>query len=124
MTIRAESCALVPSSASGLVTFTGDDDPAELLAALRWLGQGSVVAQGIPLAVWLRSDGGRQSAAENSVQVAGLVRTPLGFAGDRHQGAEASRVVRWQVPLQSADPPGILEEPLPASTGKELRKYE
>jgi serine/threonine-protein kinase len=124
MTVRAESCALVPSSGSGLVMFTGDDDPAELLAALRWLGQGSVVAQDIPLAVWLRGDGRRQSAAEDSVQVAGLVRTPLGFAGDRERGAEASRVVRWQVPLQSPDPPGILESRLPASAGKETRQYE
>ncbi|HEX3658668.1 MAG TPA: hypothetical protein VHV55_22945, partial [Pirellulales bacterium] len=56
--------------------------------------------------------------AEDSVQVAGLVRTPLGFAGDRERGAEASRVVRWQVPLQSPDPPGILEGRLPASAGK------
>jgi hypothetical protein len=27
-------------------------------------------------------------------------------------------VVRWQVPLQSPDPPGILEGRLPASAGK------
>ncbi|HWC89339.1 MAG TPA: hypothetical protein VG433_06785, partial [Pirellulales bacterium] len=64
-----------------------------------------------------------QSAAEDSVQVAGLVRSPLGFAGDRERGAEASRVVRWQVPLQSPDPPGILEGRLPASAGRE-RGYE
>jgi serine/threonine-protein kinase len=115
ITIRAESCALVPRSASGLLVFAGDNDPAQLLAALRWLGQGSVVATDIPLAVWLRPDGRRQAALEDAVHVAGLVRSSLGFAGDRGQGAEASRVVRWQVPLQSADPPGILETRLPAS---------
>jgi serine/threonine-protein kinase len=117
ITIRAESCALVPRSASGLLVFAGDDDPAPLLAALRWLGQGSVVATDVPLAVWLRGDGRRQTAAEDAIQVAGLVRSSLGFAGDRQQGADASRVVRWQVPLQSPDPPGILESRLPASSG-------
>jgi hypothetical protein len=34
------------------------------------------------------------------------------FAGDNLRLPAASRVVRWQAPLVSADPPGILEKPL------------
>jgi hypothetical protein len=50
---------------------------------------------------------------ESSLAIAGLVRSAVGFAGQSTGEPAASRLIRWQAPLQSADPPGIDPAPLP-----------
>jgi serine/threonine-protein kinase len=112
--VHASDCAFMPKSGAGLLTFSGDLSPDALLAKLQWSGQGSVLAQQAPLAIWTSAEGEVRAAAEDDVQVAGLVRSDVGFAGQREDGPEASRIVRWQVPLRSTEPPGISEgRPLP-----------
>ncbi len=50
---------------------------------------------------------------ESSLSIAGLVRSAVGFAGQPSADPAGSRLIRWQAPLQSADPPGIDPAPLP-----------
>jgi serine/threonine-protein kinase len=112
--ISAKDCALIPSADGCVVQFVGAAHPGGLLQLLEWTGHGSVVAEHAPLAMWVDGDGIAHAAADEAVQVAGLVRSDVGFAGDKSQGPSASRIVRWQVPLQSPEPPGIRESrPLP-----------
>jgi len=71
------------------------------------------VAPQVPIIVW-RGPGDRERMVdESSLAIAGLVRSAVGFAGQSTGEPAASRLIRWQAPLQSADPPGIDPAPLP-----------
>ena len=83
------------------------------LAAVKWTGQGSLVLPDVAIVAWQRPDGGQQLLDEGAVSMAGLVRSSVAFAGRAEDGPAASRVVRWQAPLQSADAPGAAVESLP-----------
>jgi hypothetical protein len=109
LAIQASECAFVPAAGSGLFRFKGPAHPAALLEGLDWSGHGSVLALDAPLALWEAGPGRVLAAPEELIQVAGLVRTQVGFAGDAEGEPQASRIVRWQVPLRSTDPPGIGE---------------
>lgn len=110
--IQASNCALMPAAGKSLFLFRGDSPPEPLTEQLVWSGQGSVLAREAPLALWETAQGRVLAAPEDSIQVEGLVRTEVGFAGDADDGPSGSRIVRWQVPLQSPDPPGIRETAL------------
>jgi len=112
LAIRAVDCAFFPAPDAGLFSFYGTERPSRLLQALEWTGQGSVVAGDAALAKWDPADGQSQWADEAAVQVEGIVRTDVGFAGAADEGPSASRIVRWQVPLRSTEPPGIGDAPL------------
>ena len=112
MTIQASNCAFMPAAGKSLFLFRGNSPPEPLTEQLVWSGQGSVLAREAPLAIWETAQGRMLAAPEDSIQVEGLVRTEVGFAGDADDGPSASRIVRWQVPLQSPDPPGIRESAL------------
>jgi hypothetical protein len=112
MTIQASNCAFMPAAEKSLFLFRGNSAPEPLIEHLVWSGQGSVLARETPLALWETAEGRVLAAPEDSIQVEGLVRTDVGFAGDAEDGLSASRIVRWQVPLQSPDPPGIRESAL------------
>ena len=87
--------------------------PVRALAAIKWTGQGSLVLPEGPIVAWRRPDGGQQLLDEGAVSMAGLVRSTVDFAGRAEEGPVASRAVRWQAPLQSADAPGVAVELLP-----------
>jgi eukaryotic-like serine/threonine-protein kinase len=112
ITIVATACAFVPKQGMPLIGLTGAEIPDRLLAAIRWTGQGSLVAPRVPIVAWGMPDGQLQDMDESSLSIAGLVRSDVGFAGPVSNDPTASRLVRWQAPLQSADPPGIDPEPL------------
>jgi len=112
LAIRAVDCAFFPAPDAGLLTFHGIEPPSSLLEALEWTGQGSVVADDAALAKWETADGLSQWADEAAVPIEGIVRTDVGFAGAADEGPSASRIIRWQVPLRSTEPPGIADTPL------------
>ena len=91
---------------AGLFLFRGEPAPTALLDAAEWSGQGSIVAREAALAVW-QTGTAWQRANDEVVRAAGLVRSELEFAGEVSEDALASRVVQWQVPLKSPDPPGF-----------------
>lgn len=112
LAVLAADCAFLPAPRAGLLVFRGAAHPGPLMEHFNWAGQGSVLAREAPLAVWHGANGRVREAAEEMIHVAGLVRTDVGFAGEAEEGPEASRIVRWQVPLRSPDPPGIGEDAL------------
>jgi len=111
--VQAAGCAFVPQAGTPLLLFCGPDAPTRLVGAMRWTGQGSLVSPGTVIAAWRRPDGGRHALDEAAVSMAGLVRSDVGFAGDRQAGPAANAILRWQAPLQSADAPGIDPRALP-----------
>jgi hypothetical protein len=90
--------------------------PARFSTVLRWSGQGSLVSPPTPMIAWLNPDGEEQPLDESSLSIAGLVRSEVVFVGDASPNPAANRLIRWQAPLQSANPPGIDAECLPQRT--------
>jgi serine/threonine protein kinase len=84
-----------------------------LQGMLRWTGQGSLALSRVPILMLHGSDGQRHTADESSLSIAGLVRSDMGFSGEKSSDPAASRILHWQAPLQSPNPPGIDLAPLP-----------
>jgi hypothetical protein len=59
------------------------------------------------VAAWRQADGSTQPLSDAELAIEGLVRSRVEFAGAAASGVEASRVLRWQAPLQSAEAPGV-----------------
>ena len=112
--VLATACAFVPDAGVPLVRLTGAELPERLLGAMRWSGQGSLVPPHTAIIAWRGSDGRDETVDESALAIAGLVRSEVGFAGAASGDPAASRLMRWQAPLQSADPPGIDPAPLPS----------
>jgi hypothetical protein len=111
--ILSTACAFAPAPGEPLVRLMGNlGKPAT--GNLRWTGQGSLAAPGVPIVTWLGPDGHGETVDESSLSIAGLVRSEVGFAGAASRDAAMSRIVRWQAPLQSANPPGIDPALLPS----------
>ena len=107
ISIRAVRCAFVPKPGDALLLFAGADSPQRILGKIGWTGRGSLVSPDAPIAAWRVAGGGADMLDEAAVSIDGLVRSEVGFAGSAEGGAAASRIIRWQVPLRSTDPPGI-----------------
>ncbi|HEX7376955.1 MAG TPA: hypothetical protein VF278_07570, partial [Pirellulales bacterium] len=105
--IEATGCAFVLPAAAALVFFEGEERPGAMLNALRWHGQGCVLSPRSRLAIWRTAEGRMLAAADDAVPIEGMVRGEVGFAGTPDESAAGSRIVRWQAPLISSQPPGI-----------------
>jgi len=110
--IEAERSVLVTARQSPLLSFVGPGSPERLLGNLRWTGQGSLISPDAVIAQWRPRQGEAQTLDESGASIAGLVRSEVRFAGPAGDGPSASRVVRWQAPLRSPNPPGIDPAPL------------
>ncbi|MBI3837724.1 MAG: hypothetical protein HY288_07295, partial [Planctomycetia bacterium] len=55
---------------------------------------------------WHAADHQQHILPEDELDVAGLVRSDVAFAGEAEGAPAASRITRWQVPLRSSEPPG------------------
>lgn len=106
ITITANDSALAGNPQGGLLVFTGAQRPDRLLKAITWNGSGSLVTEHTAVAVWRGGTRNRQTLSEDDLEVAGLVRSRVEFSGSAEGPPSASRVIRWQGPLRSADPPG------------------
>ena len=114
ISVRSLGCALVPHMDSALILFDGPQPPEPLLGSIRWTGQGSLVSPEATIAAWRGPDGVQTVLDDASISISGVVRSEVGFAGDARSGPAASRIVHWQAPLQSTDPPGADPTNLPA----------
>jgi serine/threonine protein kinase len=106
ISVRSNGCAFVTTSGVALLSFTGTDSPQALLDAVYWTGQGSLVSPETAIAAWQPPRGPTEVLDDAGVSIAGLVRGRVEFAGPLSAGPQASRIVEWQAPLLSSDPPG------------------
>ena len=104
---------LPPAADTPLLRFRGRQPPARLLENTQWTGQGSLVGPKTPIAAWYPPEGAGQILDDSAVSIEGLVRSEVGFAGNAQSEAAASRIIRWQVPLHSPEPPGLDPDTLP-----------
>ena len=104
--ISAAECVLDCNPLGGLLVFAGSQQPEALLRATHWDGEGSLVTPRTAMAQWRRGARRPEALGEEDLEVAGLVRGEVEFAGRAEGPPSASRVVRWQAPLRSANPPG------------------
>lgn len=104
--ISAVECVLDADPKSGLVILSGSLTPERLLGSIAWNGQGSLVTPRTAMAVWRAGSRKQQQLPEEDLDVAGLVRNAVEFAGPADGPPRNSRVTRWQGPTRSADPPG------------------
>jgi len=104
--VTASGCALAGTSRAGLISLIDAPTRGPLIDAISWNGQGSVVSPRMPMLTSQSSSGGTTPLADDQLAVAGIVRGELEFAGRADGPPADSRVMRWQVPLRSADPPG------------------
>ena len=104
--ISAVECVLDADPKSGLVILSGSLTPERLLGSIAWNGQGSLVTPRTAMAVWRARNRKQQQLPEDDLDVAGLVRSAVEFAGPANGPPRNSRVMRWQGPTRSADPPG------------------
>jgi hypothetical protein len=112
ITVSSTACVFAPRSGEPLVRCGGSTTPERLLRGLRWTGQGSLVTPQTPILTW-RGPEGQQTVDESSLSIAGLVRSEVGFFGKPSGDPATSRILRWQAPLQTANPPGVDPAPLP-----------
>jgi serine/threonine protein kinase len=104
--ISAVECVLDADRKSGLVILSGSLTPERLLGSIAWNGQGSLVTPHTEMAVWRTGNRKQQQLPDEDLDVAGLVRSAVEFAGSADGPPRNSRVTRWQGPTRSADAPG------------------
>jgi hypothetical protein len=113
ISIRAQQCAVLPRPDTAILQWRGNEPPARMAENTRWIGQGTLVGPKTVIAVWQPPTGPVRVLDESAVAIEGVVRSEVAFAGAAEAEASASRIVRWQVPLRSPDPPGFNPDGLP-----------
>jgi len=111
VSIQATRCAFAPARGSALLFLAGGQPPNRLLTSIQWTGEGSLVTPEAAIAAWRKPNGEQRVLDDAALSIAGLVRSEIVFGGQTD-----SRVVRWQAPLASADPPGADPSSLPPTT--------
>ncbi|MHB8900911.1 MAG: hypothetical protein ACYC6Y_19360, partial [Thermoguttaceae bacterium] len=113
ISIDARLCVFEPGAAGGLLRFFGAAAPAGLAEAISWTGEGALLTPGLPVAQWIDASGKITALNEEAFSMAGLVRSPVEFAGPFEPAVASSAAIRWQAPLPTADAPGIRPDSVP-----------
>jgi len=99
-----------------LFTLIRDGDDRRIAGAIVASGQGSLITPDAGMVRWLgsaQSSENDSASNESEIAVAGLVRSEVTFAGPLSPNPLNARLVRWQAPGRSVDPPGIADLDLP-----------
>jgi hypothetical protein len=104
--LKVNDSALVTNPHGALLTFVGAERPTALLRSIAWNGQGSLVTDETAVAKWRDAAGRERVLAEDELEIGGLVRSDVSFAGAAHEPPQASRITHWNAPLQSDTAPG------------------
>lgn len=107
ITIQSTRSVFTQRPGNPLVVFVGPQPNEAPWHLVRWHGQGSVVDSPLPLLGWRLEAGDVVSADEARLNVSGVVRGSIEFAGPSSRGVAGARVVGWNAPLRSPDPPGF-----------------
>ncbi|MCC7087389.1 MAG: protein kinase [Pirellulales bacterium] len=107
--IEAVGCVLALDPAGALIAFIGSKMPKPAAGGrmpIEWTGQGSLADANVAVAIW-HHDGTSETVPEDSLAIEGLVAGKMEFAGSAGDDPATSRLMNWQAPLISNDPPGI-----------------
>jgi eukaryotic-like serine/threonine-protein kinase len=121
--IQAENCVFSLQQYEPLLAFEGVDPPDVLLRNIRWNGSDSLLSVETPVIASKTPADHWETLDDTTLSIAGLVRSRLEFASSFKDGAETSdsldypaqsaRLLNWQAPLPTSDPPGVDGEALP-----------
>lgn len=100
LSIQSEHCVFAPTEGGALIRLNGPDG-WRWLREVEWRGQASIVDQHAQLVA-----GDSSQATERQLQITGLVRSQIEFAGPLATDLSHSQVIGWSAPLLSPDPPG------------------
>jgi len=120
ISIQAGNCVFDTHSSSALLVFEGVK-PSQLLGAVSWNGHGSLVTPSASIAQWHARQGTLESVEEDQIEIAGLTRAEVTFAGPIDGPPGASRIVEWQGPLRSEEPPGARVHVLSAAVSRSAK---
>jgi hypothetical protein len=118
VSIVSDGCVFAPADGKSLLRLTGQAAPRGLLASIRWSGDGALITPTAPLATWIKANGKSETINTASLEIDGLVRSQIKFAGPVSDVPAGSQAVRWQAPLRTIDPPGIDARRLRVPGGK------
>jgi hypothetical protein len=110
--ISVADSALVTNPGGALLLFCGPHRPDALARAISWNGQGSLITRDAVVALWRSRADKELALGEDKIEIGGLVRSEVEFAGTADGRPAASRITRWQAPLRSAEPPGAATDAL------------
>ena len=113
ISVNAQLCVFEPPASGALLSFVGPAAPASLAKAIYWTGEGALVTPEARIAQWTDGMGRTIELNDEAFSIAGLVRSPVEFAGAAEPVIESNVARRWQAPLPTADPPGIRPGTLP-----------
>lgn len=113
ISVNAQLCVFEPPPSGALLAFVGPAAPASLAKAIYWTGEGALVTPQARIAHWTDATQRTVELNDEAFSIAGLVRSPVEFAGAAEPVIESNVARRWQAPLPTADPPGIRPESLP-----------
>ncbi|MDD4787914.1 MAG: protein kinase [Pirellulales bacterium] len=113
ISIDARLSVFEPRPGEPLLLLAGPQEPGGLVKAIYWTGEGALVAPEARIAIWRKPSGARTELNDAAFSIAGLVRSPVQFAGAAEPILESNAAQRWQAPLPSAEAPGIRAASLP-----------
>jgi hypothetical protein len=103
--VTAHDCVFAPSPGRPLISWQSPQAPNP--AAWRWTGQGSLIERRAALVHWRGPEGPPRPLDESQLDVSGLARSALTFAGPPASGARGAVLRAWQGPGQADRRPGI-----------------
>ncbi len=118
ITIEAVQSIFAQRAGNPLVVFVGPKPKEDPWHMVQWSGQGTVLDSPLPLVGWRSETGEVTAADETRLNVSGVVRGSVEFAGPASRGPVGSRVVGWNAPLRSPDAPGFDPTPLVPRHGR------
>lgn len=113
ISVSAQLCVFAPRASGALLAFAGQTAPEATAKAIYWTGEGALVTPEAKIAQWTDASGTATKLNDEAFSIAGLVRSPVEFAGPAEPVVESNSARRWQAPLPTADAPGIQADSLP-----------
>lgn len=105
--IDAKNCVFAPAGGGALLFCRGLPSPARLLHRIEWTGEGSLLAEHSPVAVWQSDTASPMPVDDSELSIDGLSRSRFSFAGSESGRASDSVVTKWSAPLATKTPPGV-----------------
>ncbi len=115
ITVTAVDCVLAPAKERSLIELSMRDAESGS-GTLRWTGKDSLLEVNAGLAASRDKTESLESMDESKINVTGLARSPLDFAGQHLDRPASSQLRRWLAPRQSLAPPGIAPGNLPENS--------